>query len=114
MEKEVYLGHFLHDDERDGDVTLPKHTINSPSCRKPHRYGKSIADDDHDAHDDELQRFSKGGATLFLEARDGAMGREHGERKPDEMRCDAAALTLYLSKESYPVVNLRGVLRSSS
>jgi hypothetical protein len=26
-----------------------------------------------------------------------AMGREHGERKPDEMRCDAAALTRYHS-----------------
>jgi hypothetical protein len=26
--------------------------------------GKSAVDDDHDAHDDELQRFSKGSATL--------------------------------------------------
>jgi hypothetical protein len=40
--------------------------------------GKSAANDTHDGDDDQLQRFSKGVATLFLEMRDGAMGGNMG------------------------------------
>jgi len=40
---------------------------------------KSTANEAHDANDDELQRFSKGGAPLLWETRDGAMGREPEE-----------------------------------
>jgi hypothetical protein len=48
--------------------------------------GKITADDAHDANDDELQRYSKGGAPLSSESRDRAMGREHSERKCDKAR----------------------------
>jgi hypothetical protein len=40
--------------------------------------GKSTTHAAHDGDDDELQRFSKGVATLFLEMRDGAMGGNMG------------------------------------
>jgi hypothetical protein len=45
-------------------MTLPEHTTNSPSLGNPIGMGKSATDDGHDAHDDELQRFSKGSAAL--------------------------------------------------
>jgi hypothetical protein len=60
-DKAAYLSLFLHDAHYDDEVTLPKLPTNSPSCRKPDRYGKSDAHDDHDdndAHDDEVQRLS--------------------------------------------------------
>ena len=58
------LSHSLND----AGMTLPEHTTNSPSCRKPIDIGKSDAHDDHDAHDDESQRFSRGGAALQCSA----------------------------------------------
>jgi hypothetical protein len=63
-EKTAYLSHFLHDDERDAGMTLPEHTTYSPSFGNPIGMEKSAADDDNDAHDDEMQRFSKGGLAL--------------------------------------------------
>jgi hypothetical protein len=63
-EKNAYLSHFLHDNEGDAGMTLPEHPINLPSLGNPIGLRKSDTDD---AHDDELQGFSKGGGrgTLF-------------------------------------------------
>jgi hypothetical protein len=76
--------------------------------------GKSGADDDHDAHDDELQSFSKGGAALLSEMM--SDGWEPGEDNSDNKRCgcNAVTLTRYLSKKSRLVVNPWGILCSSS
>jgi hypothetical protein len=52
--------------------------------------GKSTARDTHDSDDDELQRFSKWGATRCCRVEDRAMGREYGEHKCDEVRCRCA------------------------
>jgi hypothetical protein len=41
---------------------VPKPFIGSPSLGNPIGMGESAADDDNDAHDDELQRFSEDGA----------------------------------------------------
>ena len=46
-------------------VTVPKHASNPPSCRKPIGIGKMTSHDAHDGDDDELQRFSKGCATVL-------------------------------------------------
>jgi hypothetical protein len=52
-------------------VTLTKLPTNSPSLENPIGIGKRAADDDHDAHDDELQKSSKGGVALtFADTRD--------------------------------------------
>ena len=45
-------------------MTVSKHPINSPSLENPIDISKSAADDDHDAYDDELKRFSKGRVAL--------------------------------------------------
>jgi hypothetical protein len=43
-------------------MMVPKPFIGSPSLGNPIGMGESAADDDNDAHDDELQRFSEDGA----------------------------------------------------
>jgi hypothetical protein len=77
-EKIPYLSHFTNDDEHDDEMTVLKPFVNSPSCRNPIGIGKSTSHDAHDGDDDGLQRFSKGVAALYLDMRDGAMGREYG------------------------------------
>ena len=65
--------------------------------------GKSTTHAAHDGDDDELQRFSKGVATLFLEMRDGAMGREQWERKCDKARrCSRPTQPLGASIAQHP------------
>jgi hypothetical protein len=59
-------------------MTGSEHTRNSPSRITMIGMGKSAANDAHDGDDDELQRFSKGVATLFLEMRDGARAETWG------------------------------------
>jgi hypothetical protein len=68
-------------------MTVPEQASNPPSCKNPIGIGKSTAHDAHDGDDDELQRFSKGVAALFLEMRDGAMGVNIGSIRPS--KCDA-------------------------
>src|SRR5215203_5231540 len=58
--------------------------------------GKITADDAHDANDDELQRYSKWGATLSAETRERAMSREYGEHKAVKERCRYEARCAYL------------------
>jgi hypothetical protein len=76
---------LLHDD----DVTVPKYTSNSPSCRESIGIGKSTADDDHDGDDDELQRFSKGVADPYPEMIDAVMGRVIESTSPTKGDADA-------------------------
>jgi hypothetical protein len=64
-------------------MTVPKPFVNPPSCENPLGIRKSTA---HNAHDDELQRFSKRVRHSALETRGGAIGREHGEHKADKAR----------------------------
>ena len=74
--------------------------------KSPIGIGKRAADEDDDAHDDEMQRFSRYGAALLSEMM--SDGWKPGEDNSDERRCgfNAVALTLYLSNKSRPVVNL--------
>jgi hypothetical protein len=65
--KPLRVRRFFGDGNRDDDVTVPEHASNLPSCRNPIGIGKSAADDAHDGDDNELQRFSEGGATLCCE-----------------------------------------------
>ena len=67
-------------------MTVHKLFIHSPSCRNPIGIGKSTTDDAHDAHDDELQGFSKGVEHSAVRSRNGVMNRHHGEPKRDEAR----------------------------
>ena len=55
----TYLSRFLHNDRRDGEAPLTPWSSRTVT-HKPHIYRKC---DEHDAHDDELQRFSKDGAS---------------------------------------------------
>jgi hypothetical protein len=56
--------------------------------------GKSTADDAHDDHDDEMQRFSKGVEHSAVRSRNGLMRRQHGEHKRDKARrCSRPART---------------------
>ena len=71
-EEVAYLRGFFDDDEHDDGETVPEYTINPPSCRNRIGIGKSIAHDAPDAHDDESQRFSKGGAPPSRELGRGA------------------------------------------
>lgn len=48
-------------------MTVRKHTYKAPSCHNLIGKGKS---DDHDAHDDALRMYSKGGAALSLRKRE--------------------------------------------
>jgi hypothetical protein len=52
-------------------MTITEHVSNLPSCRNLIGIGKSTTDDAHDGNDDELQRFSNWGGTLFPEMRGG-------------------------------------------
>jgi hypothetical protein len=60
-------------------MTMVERSPNTPAIHRhvenPIGIGKSTTHDAHDGDDDELQRFSKWGATL---CGDRAMGREHG------------------------------------
>jgi hypothetical protein len=56
----AYLRPFLGDDNHDDGMTVTK-VLSVTVTQKPHRYGKR---DDGDAHDDEIQPLSKGGATV--------------------------------------------------
>jgi hypothetical protein len=64
-DKAAYLSHFLNDDERDAAMTVPEHPSVHRHVQNLIGMEKSDAYDDDDAHDDELQRFSKGGVDLF-------------------------------------------------
>jgi hypothetical protein len=48
--------------------------------------GKSTADDAHDDHDDEMQRFSKGVEHSAVRSRNGLMRRQHAEHKREKAR----------------------------
>jgi hypothetical protein len=50
--------------------------------------GESAANDAHDGDDDELQRFSKGVATVFLEMRDSAMSGSMGSTSATKSDAD--------------------------
>src|ERR671912_923065 len=66
---------FFDDDDHDDDMTVSKHTSNSPSCKNPIDMGKSTV---NDGDDDGLQRFSNGVRYSALESRDGAIGGSMG------------------------------------
>jgi hypothetical protein len=67
-------------------MTVLKPFVNPPSCENPLGIRKSATHDAHDGDDDELQRFSKWGATLCCEVERRRDGREHGEYKRDKAR----------------------------
>jgi hypothetical protein len=96
---------FLCDGNRDDDVAVPEHARNSPSSRKPYRYGESTA---NDAHDDESLRFSKGVAAPYFEMIDAMMVREYGERKADKGRRRYEVRTLYSSPNTSPATLIDG------
>jgi uncharacterized protein YecA (UPF0149 family) len=76
-------------------MTFAEYTSNPSSYKTPIGIGQSTTYDAHDGDDDELQRFSKRVAALFVEMRDGAMDREQWERKCDkERRCSRPAQPL--------------------
>ena len=66
-EEASFLSLFLHDDEYDDGMTVPKYTINLPSCKNPIGIGKNTAHYANDGDHDDSQRFSKG-APLSREA----------------------------------------------
>ena len=59
-EEASFLSLFLHDDEYDDGMTVPKYNINPPSCKNPIGIGENTAHDANDGDDDDSQRFSKG------------------------------------------------------
>jgi hypothetical protein len=59
-QKTAYISGFHNDGKHDEDMTVPKHLAIHRHVENPIGIGKSTADDAHDAHDDDLQRFSKG------------------------------------------------------
>lgn len=58
-ENAAYLNHFLDDDHHDGS----RDVLSMIVMRKPYRYRHRYA---HDAHDDEVQRYSNDGAAHRL------------------------------------------------
>src|SRR5918993_4128479 len=74
-EAAAYLCGLLDDDKHDDGMMAPEYASNSSSCKNPIGIGESIA---HDAHDDELQRFSKKDEALSPKTRDDAMCRGTG------------------------------------
>ena len=62
-EEVAYLRGFLDDGKYDEDMTVPKHLEIHCHVENPIGIGKSAA---HDADDDDLQRFYKGGATADM------------------------------------------------
>ena len=79
---------------RDDGMTVSEHTRNSPSRITMIGMGKSAANDPHNSDDDELQRFSKWGASLSPETR-ACVSREHGEHNCDEVRCRSGTQSAY-------------------
>src|SRR5215212_11527230 len=69
-------------------MTVTEHPAIHRHVENPIGMGKITADDAHDASDDELQRFSKGGAARSRELGDGTWdaqtGRLHWSTKRDE------------------------------
>jgi hypothetical protein len=76
-------------------MTVPEHARIDRHVENPIGIGKSTSHDAHDGDDDELQRFSKGVAALFLEMRDHAMGGNMGEHKAVKERCRCEARSAY-------------------
>jgi hypothetical protein len=58
--------------------------------------GESTAHDVHDAHDDELQRYSKSGVAHFSGMRDRAMGGNMGSARPSKSDADPRSRPPYI------------------
>jgi hypothetical protein len=64
-QKTAYISGFHNDGKHDEDMMVPKHRAIHRHVENPIGIVKRTTDDARDAHDDEMQRLSKGGTCVI-------------------------------------------------